>query len=273
MTHHAGDPDLERIESIYDALDRGQPEQALELAHGVADAPTDPVLHLLAGVALLELDRPAEALIDLERAAELDPADAEILGKLALASFLCCRFDAAAGQIARALVADDKLPEAHYVQALLRERAGDEVTAERHYARAAALAPEAFPPPVRLDRETFEARLQEAMERLPGEYRRHLDQVVVTVEDLPSDEILADGDPPLDPEGTLGLFVGVSRDRESSLGPGGELPARILLFKKNLERLALSPAELSEEIAVTLYHELGHYLGLDEDELADIDLA
>ena len=97
--------------------------------------------------------------------------------------------------------------------------------------------------------------------------------MAVTVEDLPSDAILQEDDPPFDPADLLGLFVGVSRDRRSSLSPGGELPPRILLFKKNLERMALEVDELVEEIAVTLYHELGHFLGLDEEDLERIDLA
>jgi predicted Zn-dependent protease with MMP-like domain len=42
------------------------------------------------------------------------------------------------------------------------------------------------------------------------------------------------------------------------------------LFKRNLERSAGDAAELAEQIRVTLYHELGHYLGLDEDALEDL---
>ena len=51
-----------------------------------------------------------------------------------------------------------------------------------------------------------------------------------------------------------------------------ELPARIFLFQRNLERHA-AHSELAEEITVTLYHELGHYLGLDEAEVEDMGLA
>jgi len=77
--------------------------------------------------------------------------------------------------------------------------------------------------------------------------------------------------PPLDPE-LLGLFVGTPIGEEGATG-SGELPPRILLFKRNLERYATDLDELLEEITVTLYHELGHYLGLDEDELHAIDLG
>ena len=145
--------------------------------------------------------------------------------------------------------------------------------ADERFEAASRLDPESFPLPRRLSTAEFDERLRVAMDRLPEEYQRHLEKVVVTVEDLPADEILLEEDPPLDPEGLLGLFVGISRDQGSSFSPGGELPPRILLSKRNLERLVLDPDELAEQIAITLYHELGHYLGLDEDELADIDFA
>ena len=58
----------------------------------------------------------------------------------------------------------------------------------------------------------------------------------------------------------------------SVFSPGGELPPQILLFKRNLERCFSDRQELEREIAVTLYHELGHYLGMREAELEAIDL-
>ena len=50
---------------------------------------------------------------------------------------------------------------------------------------------------------------------------------------------------------------------------GGDLPPRIVLFKRNLERAAQDAEELREEIGVTVRHELAHYLGLDEEEIED----
>jgi predicted Zn-dependent protease with MMP-like domain len=105
------------------------------------------------------------------------------------------------------------------------------------------------------------------MDALPERFREHLDAVAVTVEELPSEEILRAEQPPLDPE-LLGLFVGTPRTEDSVFG-AGDLPARILLFQRNLERYALDEDELLDEIAVTLRHELGHYLGLDEEEIEE----
>ncbi len=263
------------VEAIYDALDAQDPAAALQLARQALDAEEgeDPVLRFLAGVALIELDRSAEAVTELERAVELDTDDAEFRAALAGALLRSCRLDEAEREARSALSADPELPDAHFVRALILERRGKDREADEQYRRAAELDSERFPEPVRISREAFEEHVARAIDRLPEAYRRHLDEVAVTVEDLPSDAILQEDDPPFDPADLLGLFVGVSRDRRSSLSPGGELPPRILLFKKNLERMALEVDELVEEIAVTLYHELGHFLGLDEEDLERIDLA
>jgi predicted Zn-dependent protease with MMP-like domain len=267
------DPDLQPIEAIYDALDREDPLGALRLAREAARRTTegDPVLHFLAGVALLELDRPDEAARELRRATDLDPDDAEFRANLALALFRGCEFESGRVESARALESDPSLPDAHYVHGLLLERGGRLDEADDHLKRAAKLDPDAFRTPRRLAQEEFDRCLDRAAGLLTDEFREHLNEVTVIVDDLPPDAILRDELPPLDPE-LLGLFVGVSLGDRSVMSVGGEVPPRILLFKRNLERSFPDPAELTEQIARTLHHELGHYLGLDEDELAAIGL-
>jgi predicted Zn-dependent protease with MMP-like domain len=51
------------------------------------------------------------------------------------------------------------------------------------------------------------------------------------------------------------------------MDPWSHLPSSIVLYQRNLERFAESRAELVEQIGVTLVHEVGHFLGLDEEEL------
>jgi predicted Zn-dependent protease with MMP-like domain len=268
------DPDLQPVERIYDALDREEPEEALRIAgEALSKEPSqDPVLHFLAGVAQLELDRMEPAVEAFEHAAALDPEDAEFRANLAYALYRSCRFDEAVSHARRALELDDGLPDAHYVAALLFERSAEPAGAEEHFERAAELDPERFPAPRRLSDSEFEACVTAGREMLSEEFRRHLDRVVVTVEELPSDEILFDDTPPLDPE-LFGLFVGVALVDRSSFSAGGELPPRILLFRRNLERCFPEAEELEREIATTLYHELGHYLGMDEEDLEAIDLV
>lgn len=263
------------IDVIGAALDADDPETALDLAVAAlrdADEP-DALLHYYAGRALLELDRPGAAVPHLDRAVRMDPDDPDFLSDLAVACFRTCDFDTAAGHAERALAIDRKRPDLHELHGLLLERAGRFDDADAAFARARRLDPDGYPAPVRLSAEQFDDEVRRAGEILPDPFRSHLDEVAITVEDVPSREILLDGDPPFDPAELLGLFVGVSLAERSHLGPGGELPPRILLFRRNLERFAADAEDLREQIAVTLYHELGHYLGMDEDDLERIDLA
>jgi predicted Zn-dependent protease with MMP-like domain len=268
------DPDLRLIESIYDALDGNDPALALRLASEAMAGPgeeEDPVVHFLAGVALIELDEPEQAVAALARAVELDPDDAEFRANMAFALYRSCAFEEAEEESLRTLEADGSLPDAHYVRALLLERRGETVAADEHFARAAELDPERFPAPSRMSDAEFESHIVRARARLAAEFVRHLDAVAVSVEPFPATEILLEEEPPLDPE-LFGLFVGVPLTGRSAFSPGGELPPRILLFKRNLERCFPDPAELERQIAITLYHELGHYLGMEEEELEAIEL-
>ena len=262
------DPDLEPLEAIYDALDAGDAEEALGLARAglAAGGEHDPVLHFLAGVASLELDEPDDAARALERACELDPDDAEARAHLAEAYFRRCRFGEAEREARTAVDADHGLPLGHWVLGLCLERRGLLDEAERELSRAVRLDPDQFLPPVRCSRHDFERHLHAAIDALPRSFREHLREVNVSVDELPSLELLTAEDPPLDPE-VLGLFVGLPRSEQTVFSPGGELPPRILLFQRNLERAAQDEAELVEEIGVTLRHELAHYLGLEEDEI------
>ena len=260
------------LESIYDALDRGEPEAALRQAREALDAEgDDPVLLFLAGTALQELDRPEEAAEAFGRAVEMDPEDAEFRASHALALFRACRFEEAAAQAREAVEADPRYAGAQHVLGLSLEREARFEEADAAFARAAELDSEGYARPERLSREAFEAQVAAAADLLPEDFRRHLGQVAVTVEPLPSEEVLRDGTPPLDPE-LLGLFVGVALPERSFQGPGGELPPRILLFQRNLERYALDAQDLLDELRRTLYHELAHYLGFDEEQMAGMDL-
>ncbi len=263
------------LDRIYDALDEADYEGALRLVgaaiEALPDGEDDPVLRLLAGSALLELDQAEEAAEQLSLAVGMDPEDAEARATLALALFRGARFGEAREQSRKALDADPKSPDALYVQAMLLEREGRTAEADRLFARAAKLDPERYPAPVRFDRKAFESEVVRAGEMLPPEFQRHLRDVAVLVEDLPSDAILLDEQPPLDPE-LLGLFVGTALPERTFSGPSSA-PPRILLFQRNLERFVEDEEMLREEIAKTLHHELGHYLGMDEEGLEQIDLG
>jgi predicted Zn-dependent protease with MMP-like domain len=272
MSPNRSEDDDRLVEDIYDALDEGNPERALAQAKiALHDAPDDPVLHFLAGVALHELDQPHEAVLALNRAIALDPDDPEFLAARARAYFSGCRFPEARADAEKALAADAAHADALQVLGLVLEREGRYAEADAKLAAAARVDSERFVAPVRFSRKTFEQVVVRAGEMLPEEFRSRLDEVPVVVLDVPPEAILTDESPPLDPE-LLGLFVGTALSERTFTSPGVAEPPRILLFQRNLERFARDETELTDEIARTLHHELAHYLGFAEEDMADLDL-
>jgi predicted Zn-dependent protease with MMP-like domain len=106
------------------------------------------------------------------------------------------------------------------------------------------------------------AEVQATLRALPPDLRAAAEKLPVTYERRPSAALLADGIA----ADTLGLFVG----GEYAEGTHAVLPAQIILFLDNLwEMVAGDEDWFCDEVHTTLLHELGHYLGLDEDELED----
>ena len=102
-----------------------------------------------------------------------------------------------------------------------------------------------------------------ALRRLPPEIRTVADLVPVCYEPRPNDVLVAEGSEP----DLLGLFVGHVHGGE--LADAQPLPPQILLFLDNLWDYAEGDIEIyRDEVRLTYLHELGHYLGWDEDEIA-----
>ncbi len=99
---------------------------------------------------------------------------------------------------------------------------------------------------------------------LPREMARRAAEVPVVMLPRPTKAMVRDG---VEPD-LLGLFVGPNWSE--GLEGGDPLPPEILLFVENLWDFAEGDEELfCEEVRVTYFHELGHYLGLEEGDLED----
>ena len=106
------------------------------------------------------------------------------------------------------------------------------------------------------------AQVEATLAELPGPLRERARQLPVTFERVPNEGLQADGIMP----DTLGLFAGAEFAEEDSV----PMPAQIMLFLENLWDFAEGDeATFSDEVRTTYLHELGHYLGLDEDELIE----
>ena len=109
-----------------------------------------------------------------------------------------------------------------------------------------------------------ETEAREVLKALPTPLRDRVAPLPVTCQPVPSPELVADG---IEAD-TLGLFVGPDFGHEvASVAP---LAPQIFLFINNLWEFANGDPEIfKEEVRTTVLHELGHYLGLDEDDLID----
>jgi predicted Zn-dependent protease with MMP-like domain len=119
--------------------------------------------------------------------------------------------------------------------------------------------------PYRVKEADFRALAARVLDGLPDEFRRRMENVVVVVEDYPSAEDAASAGVPR--EDLLGLFHGVTRLEQEWGGASGQLPERIVLYKRNIENISSTKEEIVEEIRTTVLHEIGHYFGLSEEDL------
>jgi predicted Zn-dependent protease with MMP-like domain len=119
--------------------------------------------------------------------------------------------------------------------------------------------------PPRLSLGEFERLVEKAIEQLPTEFQGRLENVVIAVEDEPSDEDYELTNTP-DDEELFGIFRGPMRTEMSfDMLPG--LPPQVVVFRGPILRNTRSGGEAVKEIKDTLVHELGHYFGLEDDEM------
>ena len=109
---------------------------------------------------------------------------------------------------------------------------------------------------------TAQAEVEATLAKLPTPLRERVKQLPVTFERFPNSGLQADG---IEPD-TLGLFTGPEFADEGNV----PMPPQIILFLENLWDFAEGDEEIfREEVRTTFLHELGHYLGLEEDELTE----
>lgn len=122
---------------------------------------------------------------------------------------------------------------------------------------------------VRVRREVFEALVAEALASLPERFLWALDNVEILVEEEPSPEDLQVAGVP--PGQTLfGLYQGIPLPQRG-VEYGNTLPDRIVIFQRPIEAACRSRTEMVDRIYQTVYHELGHYFGMSDEELEALE--
>lgn len=112
----------------------------------------------------------------------------------------------------------------------------------------------------------FQTLVQEALDSLPDEYAKILTNVAVVVEDEPPSDVRTDLELE-EGEDLLGLYQGLPIDKESFFQAGGQLPAKISIYRGPILRLCRTKNEVVQEVRDTVVHEIGHHFGFDDDEM------
>jgi len=170
--------------------------------------------------------------------------------------------DAGIALVEQALDSSGNNGRAWYTLAVLQERAGRLMDADRAFHRATRAMHEPQAPPCRLSWARFLRAVEQAADRLPDELREALQEIDLVLADHPSSEQLFGED---DDE-LFGLFTGPCKG-DRGHDDSGTLTPSIHIFRRAHEHAVSSALEFDAEIENTLYHELGHYLGFDEDDM------
>jgi predicted Zn-dependent protease with MMP-like domain len=112
---------------------------------------------------------------------------------------------------------------------------------------------------VTMKRQRFEELVSEALDLVPDELMRLMDNVVVLVEDHP---------PPDEPD-LLGVYEGYALT-ERGVDYAGVLPDRITIFRRPILSICETEEDVVEEVAVTVVHEIAHHFGIDDKRLHEL---
>jgi predicted Zn-dependent protease with MMP-like domain len=120
-----------------------------------------------------------------------------------------------------------------------------------------------------MTREAFEQLVADALSGIPRSFRDAMTNISISVEDEPSRALLREME--IEPPDTLfGLYQGTPLT-ERRWDHGNSLPDRVVLFQGPHEREAENEDDLIASIGETLIHEIGHYFGLSEEEIEEIE--
>lgn len=222
-----------RVKWLQDSRD-----EALAVAREItARYPADADGLLELGHILVDLERAEEALEVFDDGARRNPDDADLWYELGLVAERLERWDTRHEAFRKVWELEHELEPEHRLY-LTEDRVVEIVT--------------------------------QTIARLPPMARAAMGNVAIIVEDYPEAWIVDDdiADPRI-----LGLFDGPEHASENQLDTISEGPARIMIFRWNIERSCDSVEEAEEQVVITVLHEIGHYLGLDEDALHFLGLG
>ena len=113
---------------------------------------------------------------------------------------------------------------------------------------------------VEMSREDFEDAVADALDTIPAELARAMDDVVILVED----------DPPPGRGTLLGLYEGIPLTERDSWWAAGSLPDRITIFRNPILRMCDTSEQVVDEVRITVVHEIAHHFGISDERLHEL---
>ncbi len=259
---------LNRAELLIDHL--GRPDEGQAICDRMLKRPLDLIdaadAYFVKSKAALSIGELRQALAMVDKAIGLALDRPEFIGLRGSILFEQGEYRKSLAEMDRALRLAPDDPDTHSRRGLVLEKLARHTEAREALAKAAEIEPRHYPLPLEMPPEAFDAVVERSIENLPPALREFLRNVPVLVEDFPSRRVVSEDN--VSPQ-ILGLFVGTPHQEKTSISVA-TTPDQILLFKKNLEKVATSEEELTEEIRKTVLHEVGHYLGFGEEDLAEL---
>ena len=119
-----------------------------------------------------------------------------------------------------------------------------------------------------MDKKEFEALVEKAYLAIPEKFRKKIENVVISVEDYPTQgdlEMLKLRKDSL----LLGLYRGVPLPKRS-VWQVASFPDEIVIYQKDIERICRNEKEIEDKVNEVLVHEIGHYFGLSDKEIYEL---
>jgi predicted Zn-dependent protease with MMP-like domain len=219
-------------------------------------------------MAVPDLDAAEVLLHELE--ADYGDAHPDILYERAVIAWERGGPDAAVAPLDRLLAAAPDHADGHYLRGLVHAEHGEHADMVRHWVETARLDADAsagLEAEHGEDLDFIEATAAGVLAEIPERFQPYLRDVPVVLEPHPHLDIVSEG---FDPR-SLGLFEGLEQER-IAVGEPAVAPTRIVLFWANLLADFPERDRLADEIEITLLHEVGHFFGLDEDDVERLGL-
>ncbi len=267
---------LNRIEILIEEL--GGFEMALNLADDLLsgrtelprlEGPIQAEVYYLKSKALFYLDDLEGAIFLVRRAIKASgdhPVYSAFEGQIL---FELGRFEQAQHVLEHAAAIDPDAAHVAYYLGLVFERLERSEESAEAFVHANALDPTHYPCPTEISQPDFEEAVNEAISNLPRSIREYIENVPVLSAELPDRDLITREN--VSPQ-ILGIFMGTPRTEAMETSQAPDLD-RVLLFRKNHEKICRDRDELVEQIQITVRHEIGHFLGLDEEDMERLRLA